>query len=121
MSYNSELVKNWRKRTKHRLVESLGGKCCCCGYNKCDEALEFHHRDPKEKDIGIGAIRASNISWKRIVEEIRKCTLVCSNCHKEIHRGITTIPCTAPVFDERYANYKDLEIQEKRNPCPVCG
>lgn len=47
----SESVINWRKRTKIALVEYKGGKCCICGYNKCIEALEFHHLDPSQKDF----------------------------------------------------------------------
>ena len=42
----SESVMSWRKRTKAKLVEYKGGKCECCGYNNCIEALEFHHIDP---------------------------------------------------------------------------
>ena len=47
----SKSVINWRKRTKIALVEYKGGKCCVCGYNKCIEALEFHHLDPSQKDF----------------------------------------------------------------------
>ncbi|MEY4334993.1 MAG: phage FelixO1, partial [Bacteroidota bacterium] len=50
MARNKEkVVKNviaWRKRTKQKLVEHKGGCCEICGYNKCIEALEFHHKDP---------------------------------------------------------------------------
>lgn len=34
-----------RKERKRKLVELKGGKCEICGYNKCIEALEFHHLD----------------------------------------------------------------------------
>lgn len=83
----SEAVVNWRKRTKERLVEYKGGKCQCCGYDNCIEALEFHHTDPNEKDFGI-----SGKSWafEKLKIEVDKCIMVCSNCHKEIHAGIRT-------------------------------
>ena len=35
-----------RKIIKKWAVEEKGGKCSICGYNKCIEALEFHHLDP---------------------------------------------------------------------------
>lgn len=49
-------------------------------------ALEFHHKDG-EKDFGIAA-KGHTKSWERIKEELDKCVLVCSNCHKEIHGDV---------------------------------
>lgn len=84
------ILKKRRVRIKEELVEYKGGKCEICGYNKCLSALEFHHLDPSKKDFGI----ASNSSYKNITvlkKEIDKCILVCSNCHREIHSGITKL------------------------------
>lgn len=30
-----------------------GGKCSICGYDRCIQALEFHHLDVTKKDIGV--------------------------------------------------------------------
>ena len=30
-----------------------GGKCLICGYDRCIQALEFHHLDATKKDIGV--------------------------------------------------------------------
>ena len=46
-------VKAWRKRTKELLVEYKGGKCESCGYDKCIEALEFHHIDESTKEFQV--------------------------------------------------------------------
>jgi len=81
-------VKNvieWRKRKKIELVEYKGGKCEICGYNKCIRAMEFHHKDPNEKDFTISG---KSWSFERLRKEVDKCILVCSNCHKEIHEDI---------------------------------
>ena len=45
----SKHVIDWKKQKKILLVEYKGGKCEQCGYNKCIEALEFHHKSPNEK------------------------------------------------------------------------
>lgn len=82
---NSESVILWRKRTKKKLIEYKGGKCELCGYNKCDSALQFHHKDPTEKDFSISG---KSLSFDRLKEEVDKCMLVCSNCHAEIHENI---------------------------------
>jgi len=75
-------VIEWRQRRKLKAVEHLGGHCSICGYNKSVRALQFHHKDPSQKDFGIGS---SNLSWERTVRELDKCLLVCANCHAELH------------------------------------
>ena len=82
---SSEKVKKWRHETKKRIIESMGGKCQICGYNKCDSALDLHHINPEEKEISLASIRANPKSWSLIVAELRKCVLICANCHREEH------------------------------------
>lgn len=118
MSKSSERVKRWRKETKNRIVKSMGGCCQLCKYNKTNNALELHHINPIEKDFSFGTIRANPKSWKKIVDELRKCILVCSNCHKEIHEGIVDIPNNYSTFDESYKEFKE---EKGKEPCPICG
>ncbi len=70
-------------------IEYLGGRCMICGYNKCLTALEFHHL--YNKKFGFSS-RGITRSWQKIKEELKKCVLVCSNCHKEIHAGLVQLP-----------------------------
>jgi len=72
-----------RQILKKKSVEYKGGKCEICGYDKCIDALEFHHKDPKEKEFTLSKIMS--YAWSRIKKELDKCVLVCSNCHREIH------------------------------------
>lgn len=85
---NSKSVILWRKRTKQKLVDYKGGKCEICGYDKCIEALHFHHRNSDEKNFSISG---RSLSFEKLKTEVDKCILVCSNCHSEIHAGIITI------------------------------
>lgn len=80
----SAAVQKRRENLKLMALEYKGGKCCQCGYDKCPAALEFHHTDPSEKDFGISA-KGLTRSWEKLKEELDKCILVCSNCHREIH------------------------------------
>ena len=75
MSKKSEAVKRWRKNTKQRIIDSMGGKC----------------------------------------------VLVCSNCHKEIHDGVTTLTDSYETFDETYGIYKEVKSAYDTEPCPICG
>ena len=99
------------------MIEAMGGKCQCCSYNTCDAALEFHHLDPLEKDFSVGNTRANPKSWAKITEELKKCILVCSNCHKEIHQNVRTIPKEFHRFDDSFLSFEKIK---KKAVCPGC-
>ena len=85
-----EAVQRRRDKIKEMGAQYKGGKCCICGYDKYIGALEFHHLDPNQKDFGISA-KGYTRSFERVKEELDKCILVCSNCHKEIHAGLINL------------------------------
>jgi len=72
---------------KQKCVDYKGGQCVCCGYKKTNNALEFHHLNPKEKDFSISSAKFTKFD-NRIIDELNKCALVCRNCHAEIHAGV---------------------------------
>ena len=78
-SWDQKSVKN----KKEKAVTYKGGKCEKCGYNKCIAALDFHHKNPEEKIYDVKSLM--NRKWELIQEEIDKCILLCSNCHREEH------------------------------------
>lgn len=80
---------NTRRIIKKWALEYKGNKCSLCGYNKCQQALEFHHLDPNEKDFSLSD-RNIKLDWEEIKKELEKCILICSNCHREIHAGLRT-------------------------------
>ena len=80
-----------RKKLREMAVQYKGGKCQLCGYDKCVQAFDFHHLNPKKKDFGIsqdGMTRA----WTKTIKELDKCILLCANCHREVHVGISQLP-----------------------------
>jgi len=79
-SYYLKKIRNYRKR---KLVFLKGGKCQVCDYNKCIQALEFHHRDKATKLFNLSGINLTKKSWQEILIEVEKCDLLCSNCHAE--------------------------------------
>lgn len=82
---NKKSVNKRRKQNKKLLVEYKGGKCELCGYNKCIAALDFHHKNPLEKEISL---TGNTFSFERQKKEADKCMLVCANCHREIHYNL---------------------------------
>ena len=87
MRCRSERVSARRRKVKRKLVETFGGECIICGYNKCVGALVFHHMDGTEKEFGI-AKDGFTLSFENMLVEAKKCILVCANCHSEIHDGM---------------------------------
>lgn len=94
--YSDVRKKNFKDKSKYRqdfkkmLRDLHGSKCLICGYNKCVGALEFHHLKPSGKDDCVMNYVA-RASKNKAIEEVKKCVLVCCNCHREIHEGITKL------------------------------
>jgi hypothetical protein len=87
--------KEYRKQVKMRryrllkakVINLLGGECKICkekydGKNAC--IFEFHHRDPSLRESYIPHMLV-NVAWVKVLKELEKCDLLCSNCHNQIH------------------------------------
>lgn len=66
--------------------------CAICGYNKCAAALDFHHKDDATKEAHVSEMARRCLSWDKMLVEIEKCHILCSNCHREVHAGISKLP-----------------------------
>lgn len=71
-----------------RWKESLSCTLCaerepCC--------LELHHIDDNEKDFNLSYAWMS-FGLPKFIDEVNKCIVLCSNCHKKIHKGVLTLP-----------------------------
>lgn len=73
------------------MIKVFGRRCCLCGFNAYQEALEFHHINPEEKEFGITTDTTTK-SLEKQLQELKKCILVCSNCHRGIHAGYLQVP-----------------------------
>jgi len=89
----SEQVVRHRRSVKQQLVAEAGGGCVLCGYGRCLSALEFHHTDPAQKRVHISQ-NGMSVSIDELRREVRKCVLLCSNCHAEVESGAVALPDT---------------------------
>lgn len=103
-----QAVKEWRARTKNKIIAAMGGCCQICGYFKCSQALELHHIDPSQKEKTISSLFVSPTNPSNYFDELRKCILLCSNCHREVHAGLAELPETYAKLDESYFAVKDI-------------
>jgi hypothetical protein len=99
-------INNRKERNKRVCFEFKNSfSCNGCGYSKCNWALEFHHNN--DKVIGISKYFTKH-SWETVndlqewvIDELEKCEVYCSNCHKEKH------------FNSEHFNKFRKEIYEK--------
>jgi transposase len=87
----AERVSQRRRTIKRKLVEEAGGKCLICGYDGCQQVLQFHHLDPSAKEFHL-AFKGVTRSLARSRAEARKCVLLCANCHGKVEAGIAVVP-----------------------------
>lgn len=123
MSKLYKTLQKSRNKRKEEMVYVMGDCCQICGYNKCIKALEFHHIDPKEKDFSFN--KAESKSWTITCEELKKCILVCANCHREIHDNMYTQEIIFSSFIPERANEITKRINRLKTHqdtyCSNCG
>lgn len=94
-------VSKRRRTLKLKAIEAMGGHCVICGYDKHPGVLDFHHVDPTTKSFGISGGGFSR-SWASIEAEIKKCILVCANCHREIEYGLHAKEVIATLYRQTH-------------------
>lgn len=71
-----------RRQTRRSMIDAFKDvPCADCGVKYPPYIMDFDHRNPDEKLFQIGS--NSTLSIERILTEISKCDVVCSNCHRE--------------------------------------
>ena len=79
-----ELRQDYSKKNQLRYAEFIATKwCVVCGENDF-RCLELHHRIPLHGRNG--RMSAKGITpWPRLLRELKKCDILCANCHLIIH------------------------------------
>jgi hypothetical protein len=74
------------KYRKKLLKERYGSKCTICGYDKCFNALDFHHPNENKRNGELRpCVLVRREKMEEVFKELDKCQLVCANCHRELH------------------------------------
>lgn len=72
-------------RTKAQ-ADKLKRGCDRCGYNKYPQVLEWHHDgDDKSFNPSDKLKHGTKPAYLEYVKETEKCSLLCANCHREVH------------------------------------
>jgi hypothetical protein len=62
--------------------------CGFCGYGDCFAAIDFHHLDAGKKEFNVSTYmkkKASKENIRKFLDEVSKCVVLCSNCHRKLH------------------------------------
>jgi hypothetical protein len=82
--YCNEYYYKYKKENLELWKELKSNGCAICGYNRCVRALHFHHVNPEDKKFQVCISTFTGRSMKKVIEELNKCILLCSNCHAEV-------------------------------------
>ena len=74
---NKTRLKKIRRRWLNMYKVRKG--CSLCGYNANPAALQFDHLDPSLKVQDVSNM--ITLKLKRLMDEVRKCRVLCANCH----------------------------------------
>ena len=84
---NKTLYKNKNERRKKDLMEFVislkQGPCVDCGVKYPHYVMDFDHISGTKIENINRMIHIHSYSKNKILEEINKCDLVCSNCHRK--------------------------------------
>lgn len=69
-------------------IQELSGCCATCGLKATRDTMcvfDFHHVDTAEKETNIAELLANGRPLAVLLAEVKKCILLCSNCHRQLH------------------------------------
>lgn len=84
-TYSKEKSTAWNRDRRHRRYRKLFAyfadhPCVDCGETN-PIVLEFDHRDRSQKLCEV-AVLIGSTTWKNVLKEIKKCDVLCANCHR---------------------------------------
>ena len=86
-------VADRRNRVRNKALTLVSRYKRFCGCKICGEkepiALDLHHLDPSVKEDNPSSMIGGSI--ERLKAEVRKCVVLCANCHRKVHAGILEI------------------------------
>ena len=117
-TYENQKLRGLKRKLE--LIQSRGGKCEMCGYNRNIAALDFHHINPDEKEFQLDIRHISNTTLDKLQKEVNKCKILCANCHREIHNPNLSFDKVGILIEEKAQNKESFNNQSGQ-VCPVCG
>jgi ribosomal protein L30E/predicted transcriptional regulator len=98
-------------KVKIKMLEYKNTNCCFkCGYSKNNSALDFHHIDPNTKKFELSSFSNYTVNLpKRVTDELDKCIVLCSNCHREEHYDLKFYEDNKEYILEKSKHIKEIQ------------
>lgn len=80
--YRKNIVATITKKKQWLWDHKASVGCVLCS-EKDPRCLDYHHLYPNKKKFSIGSI-ASSIPDHAIIIEMKKCVVICANCHRQV-------------------------------------
>ena len=96
------LKKKYRNQKKLIMINLNKSKCfhCKIKFDGNNAAIfDFHHVNPEKKSFNLNAKTAQNVALDKMLKELEKCVMLCSNCHR-LHHNTDLIPIDKGILDE---------------------
>lgn len=87
-STHKEIVAKQRRKQQRKikaLVNSYKKRGCEICKIKHEAVIDFHHKDPNKKEENISLLWRRGWGLARVEKEIKKCNILCANCHRILH------------------------------------
>lgn len=89
-----------RNAANRKLFQEWKASLACSLCHEAEEAcLDFHHVDPKEKDFNISALATQSMASSTFADELKKCVVLCKNCHTKVHKYNIELSNVGVVFN----------------------
>ena len=97
------------ERVRRKVYGMLGTACWRCEFDAGFEAisvLDFHHMDEKTKLFTLQTRNMCNRAWDVVLEEMKKCCLLCCRCHRLFHAGLVSADEIKGIHERKW---KEIE------------
>ena len=94
--------KKYYEKNKKEIIKTIGANkkkaakrfaefkatlhCTRCGQNH-PATLDFHHVEKSKDNVHLHLLVRHGYFWKRIMQEVDKCVVLCANCHRIHHHN----------------------------------
>lgn len=86
--------KEYRAKQRQKAQNYIRAVAMFHGCQMCPEkdyiCIDFHHKNPSEKEGDVHLMVRNKWSSQTIRKELKKCVTLCSNCHKKLHNKMLT-------------------------------
>lgn len=106
------ISKKQRYKVAEKIYSITGDYCAICNYGGKDKRsiLDFHHVDPSKKLFCVNLNTMGTKSFNKIINEVKKCLLLCCRCHREYDAGLISVEKIQEKYIEFWNGINDKQL-----------